>query len=523
VPALLAATPVGTGFVYQATISDGTGPVSGSYDLHVTLFDAADGGSVVGGPLDFTDLSISNGLAILQLDFGGIVEDADRWLELEVRPAAGTGDFTRLTPRQRLHPTPYASYALEAVSAASADSSLAAGDADTLDGQHGAYYLSWSSHTAIPAGLDDGDDDSLGELACAPGEVPTWGATGWVCGEDHGTVFARTTVVRPVGDALANGAALLAAVAAITTPTSREEAWRVEIEPGLYDLGGAALELRPWVDMAGAGREVTTVTSSICSDGLGALTGTVALAAYAELRDLAVVNTCSGTTTGIAVAIDDDAFFARVTRVNARAIDSGGPDANFRYSLANLAAGVVLEDVISEARDAVGINSAFVSVGDQVLVVDCIGSAEGGDYAFGLWLSDDNVEMSTTVSRGSFRATASGTTYAVYINTVTASLNQVTAVADGAALYIANYIGDNTVRASRLTATGPVEASAAGGSLDVLIAQSRVVATGPSVTLGGVAVMHVAATQLWGAPVVGSVMCSGVWDESWVFYSGTCP
>jgi hypothetical protein len=33
-------------------------------------------------------------------------------------------------------------------------------DADLLDGQHGSYYLDWGNLTAVPPGLDDGDDDT---------------------------------------------------------------------------------------------------------------------------------------------------------------------------------------------------------------------------------------------------------------------------------------------------------------------------------------------------------------------------
>ena len=36
-------------------------------------------------------------------------------------------------------------------------------------------------------------------------------------------------------------------------------------------------------------------------------------------------------------------------------------------------------------------------------------------------------------------------------------------------------------------------------------------------------VARVAATQLWGDPVSGPVVCAGVWDEGWTFSTNTCP
>ncbi|BAO43298.1 hypothetical protein [Thiolapillus brandeum] len=57
-------------------------------------------------------------------------------------------------------------------------------DADLLDGQHGSYYLSWSNFTGVPAGLSDGDDDTLGGLSCASGQVAKWNGGAWACAAD---------------------------------------------------------------------------------------------------------------------------------------------------------------------------------------------------------------------------------------------------------------------------------------------------------------------------------------------------
>jgi len=57
----------------------------------------------------------------------------------------------------------------------------------------GAASVHWDSLTDLPAGLDDGDQDTLGALApCADGQTPKWYATTgeWDCGDDEDTTYA---------------------------------------------------------------------------------------------------------------------------------------------------------------------------------------------------------------------------------------------------------------------------------------------------------------------------------------------
>ena len=100
----------GTAFTYQGRLNDGESPATGIYDLRFTIYAAAHGGgSVVGGPVDASDVGVTNGLFTVALDFGGAAFDgSDRWLEIGVRPGASSGDFTTVVPRQKLAATPYA-------------------------------------------------------------------------------------------------------------------------------------------------------------------------------------------------------------------------------------------------------------------------------------------------------------------------------------------------------------------------------------------------------------------------------
>ena len=107
----------GTPFTYQGRLIDGPGAASGSYDLRFGLYDDANAGVRQGSAVTNSATVISNGLFTVLLDFGAnTFSGAGRWLEVAVR-TNGVGDFTLLTPRQPIVPTPYAHYSLNAGSA----------------------------------------------------------------------------------------------------------------------------------------------------------------------------------------------------------------------------------------------------------------------------------------------------------------------------------------------------------------------------------------------------------------------
>jgi trimeric autotransporter adhesin len=109
-----------TAFTYQGRLSDNGQPANGIYDLRFSIFDAANGGALVAGPLTNSATSASNGLFTVTLDFGGSVFDGNtRWLEIEVE-TSGTTSFTTLSPRQPLTPAPSALFAVNSALAATA-------------------------------------------------------------------------------------------------------------------------------------------------------------------------------------------------------------------------------------------------------------------------------------------------------------------------------------------------------------------------------------------------------------------
>ena len=122
IPGLVAAqsprsqAPMGTAFTYQGRLNAGGSPAEGLFDFEFRLYDAAEGGALVGGPINQVDVPVSRGLFTVSLDFGPVFTGQAAWLEVAVK---GPGDpaFTTLAPRQPLMPTPYALHANHAADA----------------------------------------------------------------------------------------------------------------------------------------------------------------------------------------------------------------------------------------------------------------------------------------------------------------------------------------------------------------------------------------------------------------------
>jgi hypothetical protein len=111
--ATLSAAPVGTAFTFQGRLTDGGNPANGVYDLQFSLWDALSGGAQVGVTICSDNVTVSNGLFTVSLDFGAQFSGDARWLQVGARAggAAGncaSGAYTVLSPRQSLTATPYA-------------------------------------------------------------------------------------------------------------------------------------------------------------------------------------------------------------------------------------------------------------------------------------------------------------------------------------------------------------------------------------------------------------------------------
>ncbi len=106
---------------YQGQLRQSALPLNGDADLEFSLFDAETNGTQVFPTIAVDGATVANGLFTAELPFSStIFNGSERWLEIAVRSPAGSGDFTTLSPRQRITPAPVATHARRATSALAA-------------------------------------------------------------------------------------------------------------------------------------------------------------------------------------------------------------------------------------------------------------------------------------------------------------------------------------------------------------------------------------------------------------------
>lgn len=167
------AQAVGTAFTYQGRLSDAGAPANGPFDLQLVLYDAPVGGSQAGPVLTRDDVAVASGLFTVTLDFGAVFGGSKRFLEVGVRAGASSGAYTILSPRQELAPAPNAVFSSTAP---------------------------WTGLSGKPAGFaDDTDNDALGGLSCASGQVAKWSGAAWACAVDADSGGDITAVTAGTG------------------------------------------------------------------------------------------------------------------------------------------------------------------------------------------------------------------------------------------------------------------------------------------------------------------------------------
>lgn len=184
------AAPLGTAFTYQGKLADGGNPAQGIYDFRFAIYDAAESGAQMGTAITNSPVGVTNGLFTVTLDFGSGVFTGDAcWLEIAVRTNGIAGDFTLLTPRQPLTPSPYALFAPSAGAAASAATAttVAAGGVGSA---------------SLQANAVTSDKIADGTVAAADVNVASFNTTFWRAagnaGTTPGTHFLGTTDSQPL-------------------------------------------------------------------------------------------------------------------------------------------------------------------------------------------------------------------------------------------------------------------------------------------------------------------------------------
>jgi hypothetical protein len=125
-------------FTYQGKLTDNGIPANGKYDLQFALYDSASGGAQIGLTQTIANVSTSDGVFTVTLDFGpSAFSGGARFLEISTRPS-GSSAFSMLTPRQPISSTPYA---VRSLSSGTAD---VANNAQQLGGAAASQFVQTS-------------------------------------------------------------------------------------------------------------------------------------------------------------------------------------------------------------------------------------------------------------------------------------------------------------------------------------------------------------------------------------------
>ena len=218
------ADPLDLTFTYQGLLELSGSPANGEYDFRFELFDALDGGAVVGAALDLENVSVTDGVFSVELDFGPDTFAGEQfWLEISVRYGASTGGYQGLAPRQKLSASPNALYSETASFADAASFADEAGNAATADSATTAASAAFADEAGNATTADSATTAATAAFADEAGNATT---------ADSATTAATATFADEAGNATTADSAATAAFADAVGPHTHD-ALSIDDEPGI--------------------------------------------------------------------------------------------------------------------------------------------------------------------------------------------------------------------------------------------------------------------------------------------------
>jgi hypothetical protein len=293
-----------------------------------------------------------------------------------------------------------------------------------------------------------------------------------------GPAPAHVIVVADDGTPTANGTALLGAANGISG-SSATNGYLLELGPGLYDLGTQSLTLPSFVDLTGAGEDVTVIESSTAS-------GVVKAGGRSDISNLTLqtpagsngsstgLQVISGAVTarGVNVSVGSGAVGSGSNFVNAVAIESGsltiddsslsgtatstGPDGSAVAMLVNGGTAMVRNsDLVATVTSGTGTSitePALAFGGTLILIGDDVSGSYAGSAGQGtVGVSAQGSSALVTARDSSIAVTASvGTAYSLAVTSGTLNV-ATTEIGAGAVFGTPNCVDDYSDTFTALT------------------------------------------------------------------------
>ena len=233
---------------YHGILQDAGKPAQGNYDIELTLYSAASGGSVVGGPLTIYAVPVRDGSFNTQADFGPLAKAySHSYVAVRVR-AAGASDFTSLDGRSDAVPNVNSacpgSWSLDGNSGNPSGSYLGTADSSDVVVQAGGQVAGrFVSGTKSFAAATDFNNDGFESVALSDGGVSSTASFAVGGGKNGQASFSGSFVW---GDSSTSGVAQDTAVNQFIVQATGGVGINTAHGPlGTDTLGGTELTIRP--------------------------------------------------------------------------------------------------------------------------------------------------------------------------------------------------------------------------------------------------------------------------------------
>ena len=348
----------------------------------------------------------------------------------------------------------------------------------------------------------------------------------------------RTVLVSPVpGDPTASGTNLRNALANIPSSSSTNR-WLLKIEPGIYQLQGTALQMRPWVDIEGSGIGVTIIRLTSPAP----FNATISGASNAELRLLTVEATENVT------AMSNTNTHPRIYRVKFVATAEG-----IGKGMENILSAPRIEEcefIVSPAPSAfgptlaLGISFDQLPTGVRSSILRSRITVSGQSQNYGVRMSRGQTVTEIQETRIDVTGGLSSNAYGIYaqggdwLGNEVLALRNVELKATGTSSSFGVYLDQDTtvgldISYSKIEALGSPNITRKGifqaGSAVTFMRSSWLAgATNTIQTTAPFASFSLQSSAMVGGPATATGQgawngCMGLWDENGTFYANGCP